>query len=230
MAMRWKVRTLLAGPVAPLAGSAASAIAKRELDAPCWLGHCGLEGDAQADTRRHGGPGKALHHYALDHYGWWISRIGMREALARPGAFGENMSTVGCTESDLCIGDVLALGDAIVQVSQSRQPCWKLNLRFAEPAMAALVQRSGRAGWYYRVLAPGWVAAGDELVLLERPHAAWPLARLIAALYDRRTGLEVLGELAGLAALPSGWRDLFARRLASGRTEDWSERLIGPAR
>lgn len=226
--MRWTVASLLAGPVAPLGDVAASGIAKHALQAPCWLGRSGLEGDAQADTRRHGGPAKALHHYALEHYTWWIKRIGMRASLARAGAFGENLSTIGCTEADLCIGDVLALGDAMVQVSQSRQPCWKLNLRFAEPAMAALVQRSGRTGWYYRVLAPGWVAPGDALVLLERAHPAWPLSRIIAALYDRDTPPQVLVELSGLAALPSGWRDLFARRLARGQTEDWTERLSGP--
>lgn len=226
--MNATIAALLVGPVRPLAATAhASGIDKQPAAHRLWLGPEGFAGDAQADRRHHGGPDKAVHHYAFEHYPYWSAAIGPRAVLARPGAFGENISTSGLTEADICIGDVFRLGGALVQVSQARQPCWKLNLRFDQPKMAALVQHSGRTGWYYRVLECGWVAPGDSLALQERPHAAWPLARVLDVLYRRTLDLDALERLACIPEFPPSWRQLFARRLAARAVEDWSRRLDG---
>ena len=162
-----------------------SAIAKQPRPGPVYIGLEGLEGDEQGDRRVHGGPDKAIHHYARDHYRAWEADIGGHRLLEQPGAFGENISTTGITEGDVCLGDRLRLGSAVVEVAQGRQPCWKLSDRFGVPDMARRVQDSGRSGWYYRVLEPGQVEAGDELVLLARPYPDWPLPRLAALLYRR---------------------------------------------
>ncbi len=205
---------------------ARSAIAKSAVAGPVRIGPEGLEGDEQADRRVHGGPDKAVHHYARDHYAAWASDIGAHALLGQPGAFGENISTTGLTEADICLGDRWRLGTALVEVSQSRQPCWKLSDRFAIADMARRVQDTGRTGWYYRVLEPGQVQAGDSLTLLERPHPDWPLGRIIDVLYQRRLDPDLLNEILGLPLVP-GWRTLFERRLERGQTEDWSRRLIG---
>lgn len=153
-------------------------------------------GRSQASRR----PGQAVHHYAFDHYPQWIAEIGPRDVLARPGAFGENLSTRGITECDVCVGDVFTLGGATLQVSQSRQPCWKLNARFGLPKMSARVQQSGRTGWYYRVL---------------------------DVLYRRTLDVGALEALSRIDALPPSWRQLFERRLKAGAVEDWTKRLDG---
>ena len=225
--MRIVIGAVLTGRVAPLGdGSATSAIAKTPVEGPVAVGPLGLAGDAQADRRFHGGPDKAVHHYALDHAAAWRGELpGLPDRLERPGAFGENVSTRGLTERDVCVGDLWRAGSALLQVSQARQPCFKLNLRFGVPDMARRVQASGRTGWYYRVIEPGTVAAGDALELVERPHPDWPLSRLLHHLYVDRLEAAALREIAGLAPLAESWRSLAARRLASGAVEDWRRRL-----
>ena len=86
----------------------------------------GFTADAQADLKVHGGADKAIHHYTADHYPFWRSE-GHLPTSTIPAAFGENISTFGLTEDTVCIGDIFTLGSAVVQISQGRQPCWKLN-------------------------------------------------------------------------------------------------------
>ena len=206
-----------------------SAIDKRAVEGPVRIGPEGLAGDEQGDRRVHGGPDKAIHHYPRDHYASWQGEVGAHALLQAAGAFGENISTAGITEADVCLGDRLRLGSALVEVSQARQPCWKLSDRFGIADMARRVQDSGRSGWYYRVLETGTVQAGDTLVLVDRPHPDWPLPRLSELLYRRTLDRD---ELQGALALPlvPSWRKLFERRLQQGDTESWDSRLGGPAR
>lgn len=206
-----------------------SAIDKRAVEGPVRIGPEGLAGDEQGDRRVHGGPDKAIHHYPRDHYASWRGEVGAHALLQAAGAFGENISTAGITEADVCLGDRLRLGSALVEVSQARQPCWKLSDRFGIADMARRVQDSGRSGWYYRVLETGTVQAGDTLVLVDRPHPDWPLPRLSELLYRRTLDRD---ELQGALALPlvPSWRKLFERRLQQGDTESWDSRLGGPAR
>ncbi|AJC79766.1 MOSC domain-containing protein [Rhizobium etli bv. phaseoli str. IE4803] len=224
----WELRGLLIGKVAPLGARASpSGIAKSPVKGPVWLRETGFERDAQGDTRRHGGVEKAVHHYPLDHYDDWRAELGGLSLLDGPGAFGENVSTNGLRESDVAIGDVFRTGSAIIQVSQGRQPCWKLNERFARPTMARDVQRTGRTGWYYRVLEPGTVSPDDSLVRVERPTPEWTIERIWRAFYiDTMKGSELSG-IANLTTLAQGWRDHAARRLETGRIEDWRSRLEG---
>ncbi|MCJ2060146.1 MOSC domain-containing protein [Methylobacterium sp. J-048] len=225
------IDVVLAGPSAPLGTTGfRSAIAKVPLGRPVAVGPNGLEGDEQADLRHHGGPEKAVHHYAFDHYAGWRQELPGPEPalLARPGAFGENLSTIGLTENDICVGDLWRAGSALLQVSQARQPCWKLNHRFGAADMARRVQASGRTGWYYRVVEPGVIAAGDRLRLIDRPHPAWPLARLLRAFYVDRLDRAALAGIAELEALSPSWRALARRRLERGVVEDWAPRLEPP--
>ena len=204
-----------------------SAIAKTPVCGPVHVGLLGLDGDEQGDPRVHGGPDKAVHQYAQEHCADWRAELGALPVLAAPGAFGENMASTGMTEHSLCLGDQVRAGSVLLEVSQSRQPCWKLNDRFAVPTMARRVQDSGRTGWYYRVLQPGHLQAGDALVLVARPWPEWTLARIIDVLYHQPFDAAVLQALAALPLTPS-WQRLVQGRLARGAAEDWQARLDGP--
>lgn len=229
-----RVHRLLRGRVASLGPKGVeSGIDKRPADGPIRLGLEGLEGDHVVDRRHHGGPEKALHHYAFDHYAYWRSTlVPTPPVLDRPGAFGENLSTWGpdgsaMTEETVCIGDIYRIGGALVQVSQGRQPCFKLNLRFGIGDMALRLQESGRTGWYYRVIETGDLQEGSPIELVERPRPAWPLSRAILLLYRRTLALDDLAELASLPELAASWRQLAARRVETRRVESWKERLHG---
>jgi len=229
-ALRCRVDSLLTGKVAALAGTVhLSGIAKQVLSGRIWCGEQGLRGDEQGDRLFHGGPDKALHHYPREHYAFWRERIGARDLWSRPGAFGENISTHALSEHQVCIGDRFSLGDALLEVSQARQPCWRLNLRFAQADMSRLLQQSGKTGWYYRVLQSGWIAAGDALALQARPHPQWPLSRILDVLYCRPVEPDLLHELLAIGSFPPSWRGMFEKRLSSGRLEDWTKRLHTPS-
>ena len=132
------------------------------------------------------------------------------------------------TEHSLCLGDQVRVGSSVLlEVSQSRQPCWKLNDRFAVPTMARRVQDSGRTGWYYRVLQPGHLQAGDALVLVARPWPEWTLARIIDVLYHQPFDAAVLQALAALPLTPS-WQRMVQGRLERAAVENWKARLDGP--
>lgn len=221
---------LLAGTPQPLGDKAApsSIASRRPVTGPLHLGPEGLEGDAVGDTKVHGGPDKAVHLYPLDHYATWAAeQPGMAPALATPGAFGENFCVAGVTEADVCLGDVVGLGSARLQVAQSRQPCWKLGVRFGLPILPRLVQKTGRTGWYYRVLEAGTVKPGDGFHLLDRPNPAWTLARTLRVLYVDMLDRAALAELAELPGASGGLRRLAANRLANATVEDWERRLTG---
>lgn len=203
-----------------------SAIARQVRHGPVRLEADGFDGDEQGDRRVHGGPDKAVHVYALEHYREWIDELGPLPVLAAPGAFGENLAVSGALEHDVCLGDGFRIGSAVVQVSQARQPCWKLNHRFGIPDMARRVQDRGRTGWYCRVLRAGEVTAGDSFELVSRPFPDWPLSRLLDCLYRRRAEDSARVLAAGLPLVPS-WRRLFERRMATNRIEDWRARLGG---
>ena len=223
-----EIAGLYVGNVATLVpGKPPSAIAKRLATGPLTLTSTGLVGDQQADLTVHGGPEKALHHYAADHYPAWRDELGEAAAHLQPGGFGENVSAVGLTEDALCIGDILTMGTAAVQVSQGRQPCWKLNAHTGLPRLAMLFQETARTGWYYRVLEAGEVAVGNRITLVERPHPGWSVARVTRARLGPGLTPDEAAELADLAALSPSWRSAFRRKMSPNAIEDTSARLNG---
>ncbi|MDX6751892.1 MOSC domain-containing protein [Geminicoccaceae bacterium 1502E] len=230
-AVKIGILALLTGTLRPLgARGVPSGIDKQPVHGVLQLGREGLAGDAQGDRRHHGGPEKAVHHYPFEHYAAWrAEQPELTERLARPGAFGENVSTLGMTEATVCVGDICRLGSALVQVSQGRQPCWRLNERFGQRGMAARVQATGRTGWYWRVLEEGTVCAGDAMALLDRPQPDWTLAAITRLLYRDTLDLDRLDALSQVEELSSSWRDLARRRLEKRAVEDWSRRLETPA-
>jgi len=222
-----RIEQLLVGKAVPYTRPGTrSAIAKHAVAGPVPVGFEGLEGDEQGDLKVHGGVNKAVHHYAYEHYARWREQLGALPLLEQPGAFGENVSTRGLSEADLCLGDILRCGDARLEVVQTRQPCWKLNDRFGIPDMALRMQQSGMTGWYYKVLEPGALEAGQLLILEHRPFPRWSLTRVLEVLYQRTLDQTALHELSELPLVPS-WRKLVERRLQERTVEDWSKRLYG---
>lgn len=160
----------------------------------------------------------------------WCAAIGERDVFVQSGAFGENLSTVGIAGAQVAVGDTFRLGDALIQVSQGRQPCWKLNLRFGLSDMALRVQTTGRTGWYYRVLEEGFVEAGNELLLVDHLSPEWTIERLWRVLYADMINVGELTAMSDLGHLPESWRRYATRRLATAQVEGWSSRLTGEDR
>lgn len=203
---------MFVGPVARLAGdSRSSAIVKTAVSGPCLLGVAGLAGDTQADLRVHGGAGKALHQFPAEHY----ARLAAAFPAARhlePGGLGENISTHGLSEEEVCIGDVFRLGGALIQVSQMRTPCWKIEHRVAGEGVAAFIAEQGLLGWYYRVLEAGVIAVGDWVEHVARSPDAISLADFWRQIRVQRPEPETLCRLASLSGLDERWAAKLTQR------------------
>ena len=207
-------------------GKAPSAIGKLPVAGHHEIDELGFVADEQADLEHHGGRDKAIHHYATDHYADWIAEGEIPQGTD-PAAFGENIASYGMTEAMLCVGDKLRLGTAVVQISQGRQPCWKVSEHTSNKKMAYLFQKTGRTGWYYRVLEKGTAGAGDTITLLERTQPDWTVARVTAARLTRKVSKEDAEILAVMPELADGWRRAFAKMAGGDTNEDTSRRLIG---
>lgn len=181
-----------------------TAFHKGEAAGPLWLGPLGLFGDAQADRQHHGGPDRAVLAYSADHYPLWHQELGRTDF--RAGAFGENFTIAGLDETTVCLGDVYAVGDARVQVSQPRVPCYKIARRWSMPDLTARVERTGRTGWYLRVLDEASIEAGLPVTLLERPNPTWPVTRVAQVFRRRAHPSPETAELATLSHLAADWR------------------------
>lgn len=176
------------------------------------VGSLGLVGDEVADTRHHGGPDKAVLCYAASHYPLWNDEypdLPSAPAGFSAGGLGENLTVAGADESDVCIGDLFRLGSCRLQVSQPRQPCWKISRRWAIKTFTKRVTQSGRTGWYCRVIAAGRIASGQRLELIDRPHPNWSVARANDVMFGREVDRMAVFELMQLSSLAESWkRDL----------------------
>jgi MOSC domain-containing protein YiiM len=198
---------------------------KKPIQGEVWLGSTNLAGDGQADLKYHGGVEKAVLAYAAEHYPSWQARLKLPDLSY--GAFGENFTVADQTESSVCIGDIYDIGEAQVQVSQPRQPCWKLSRRWRIRDLAFQVQTTGQTGWYFRVLKEGMVEAGMKLVLRDRPFPQWTIARANQIMHHELNNREASAALANCPLLAVNWQRTLSNRAARNVNPDPVPRLWG---
>jgi MOSC domain-containing protein YiiM len=186
---------------------------KRPVSGSVRAAPLGLDGDSEADLKVHGGTDKAVYVYPSEHYARWLADVPQHQATLHPGAFGENVTTAGLDEEGVAIGDVWAVGSTQLQVSEPRQPCFKLGLRFGDNGLGRIMMISGRSGWYMRVLQAGELNAGDEIHLLRRPNPQWTIARFNQFIPRRHGAIDEMRELLQIEGLAQAWRHEIAQAL-----------------
>ncbi len=169
-----------------------------------------LEGDAQADLKNHGGEDKAVCVYSYDHYPYWQTQLGVS---LDGGAFSENLTVEGLRESDVCIGDIIRVGDALTQISQPRQPCSKLAGKFGRRDLPERIHDTGFSGFYLRVLSEGMVRQGDAFELLTRHSGGVTVELANQVMYYQRDDAQSLKRVLGVDALSVAWRNTLSKRL-----------------
>lgn len=213
------VKGLYVGRVQALPGDGRpTGIFKQFNAGPLQVRRDGFIDDVQADRRVHGGPDKAVHQFPAEHYAKLAAQFPEQSAAFVPGSIGENLSTDGLDESQVCIGDVYALGSAQLQLCQPRTPCWKIDARYDGDGITTFIAQHGISGWYYRVLKNGSVRVGDALVLIERPAVAVSLREFWTVLHDHRPSTAVLQRVIQAQGLAEGWRRHLQQRF------DWLRR------
>ncbi|KJZ78251.1 hypothetical protein HIM_02289 [Hirsutella minnesotensis 3608] len=191
-----------------------SGIDKKLCSGPMKITKIGLEGD-EHDLTFHGGPDKCILGYCSSHYPDWQSSYPDRASRFVPGGFGENFVTSHMNERNVCIGDIVSVGDqCLLQVSLPRQPCFKLNHRFSIKNFAPVTYQTSRTGWYYRVFREGTVNAGDKIRLVERKWPQWTIERVQEYLHRDKDNLDMNKQLADVEALGEESRSQFRKRVA----------------
>jgi MOSC domain-containing protein YiiM len=121
--------------------SVRTSIFKRQVPGRVRVTRLNIEGDRPSDLSVHGGPEKAVYGYPDEHYSAW--RKELPDVDLAWGGFGENLTTEGLLETEVCIGDRYRIGTAEFVVTQPRTPCYKLGIRFGRPEMVKLFHQSG---------------------------------------------------------------------------------------
>jgi MOSC domain-containing protein YiiM len=173
------------------------------------LDRLNLEGDGQADLEVHGGEDKAVYAYPSEHLVPWATELGQ---VLGPAAFGENLTTAGWLEEDVCIGDLWAWGDAVLEVCQPRWPCYKLGIHRGTQSILAKLRASGRTGWYLRVLQPGQVPIGGPILVADRHAAAISVFDVHEARLNGASD-EQLDLMLDLEPLAAEWKYSLARHV-----------------
>lgn len=203
-----------------------TAFYKLSVPGPVQLHPLGVDQDEIADRKHHGGVDKAVLGYAAEHYSAWAAELSPSDFLEPEcsecgyeafgfGAFAENLTISGQTEASVCIGDRYQVGvdeatAVILEVSQPREPCWKISRRWKNKTLTKQVGKTGRTGWYFRVLRAGDVDVGDSFALLDRPHPRWTIARANDILMGREPDRYAVGELMAIPELSSSWKKSLA--------------------
>ncbi|SEC63502.1 MOSC domain-containing protein [Paenibacillus sp. GP183] len=185
-------------------------IVKSPVNSDLHLSFIQLEGDGQADLLNHGGVDKALCVYCHEHYAYWEHLLGKR---LDPGAFGENITMSGLLESEVCIGDTFSLGNAIVQVAQPRQPCYKLADRHAVPDFVMKVQTIGYSGYYFRVLQEGKLPPNPQIQLVSKQSMGVTIEFVNQILYHDKRNVEGIQRIVAVPELSEKLRLTLNKRL-----------------
>lgn len=174
----------------------------------------GLIGDVQADQRVHGGVEKAVHQYALSSYATIITQYPELKDIAIAGSIGENISSPNMDDRNVYIGDIYHIGSVIVQVSQPRSPCWKINHRFDKHQLSKFIADNYISGWYYRVLQAGEINEGDSITRLERFNDSLSVAGFLEIVTSQRPTYEMLAQAAACHGLNVDWKVRLEHRMS----------------
>ncbi len=172
----------------------------------------GIKGDIQVDQRVHGGTEKALHQYAIPSYAQLHAAFPELAARMPIGSMGENLTVLGMHEGNVHIGDIYRMGSALVQVSQPRNPCWKINSKFDDERLAKFIATQHINGWYYRVLEAGSVQVGDSMDLMERFNPI-SLRNFLEVYAEHRPNFLILRSLARCQGLTPSWQVKIQQRM-----------------
>ncbi len=192
--------------------STRTAFRKQPVSGPVYLTHTGFEGDTVAHKKHHGGNDKAICCYNADRFAVWKQQLGFDLEAA---AFGENLTLSGTSanEEHIYIGDRYQLGEAVVEVSEPRGPCYIIGIRYNYKQFPVHLQETGFTGFYLRTIKEGKVSVNDKLVHLSSHPEKISVMDINKVRYHDPRNREWLTRLVELEPLTGEWRERFERML-----------------
>ncbi|MGN9918859.1 MOSC domain-containing protein [Micromonospora palomenae] len=191
--------------------SGRTGIDKRPVDGPVLLRADGVAGDFIGERAHHGGPDQAVYAYAGEDAEWWSAELGR---IVPPGGFGENLTTSAVDVTGAVIGELWAIGSAVLQVTKPRTPCTTFAGFWGVPDLIKRFTVRAAPGAYLRVLREGEVGAGDPVEVVDRPAHGVTIGEVFRAM---NLEPELLPRLLDAAELPEPVREKVRRRVAGTR-------------
>jgi MOSC domain-containing protein YiiM len=188
-----------------------TSIFKTPVSGPVHVTRFNVEGDEQSDLSVHGGVEKAVYAYPAEHYGFW--RRELPDTELPWGSFGENFTTEGLLEDEVCIGDRYRVANVQLVVTQPRMPCYKLAIRFRRTDMVKRFLQSRRNGFYLAVERAGKLSAGDAIERVSRDQRGLTVADIVSLYAADSASQALLEKASDHPSLPASWRDYFRKRL-----------------
>ena len=211
--MKYKIKSLnvaLPQIVKEEEGTLTTGFLKHPANDAVYLSKVNFDGDGQADLEHHGGPDKAVCVYPYEHYSYWSKHYNHEFTVP---SFGENITIEGLNEKNAGIGDIFKLGEAVVQVTQPRQPCYKIAKVHGFPDMPAKIVETGFSGFYLRVLEEGKVSPEDSLELIEKCNQDITISFVNQIKYHDQANLEAMQQIIETPGLAENVRASFLNKL-----------------
>lgn len=193
-----------------------SSIRKQPITGTVSLDLYGLDGDRQADLRNHGGRAKGVYIYPSEHYKTWSEYLGRQLSY---GTLGENLTVEGLLETDLCIGDRLNIADTILEVTQPRIPCYKLDMSVAQDGFSKTFAHSCKLGSYAKVIKGGTLTAGAEIIFAQRVAERVSVYEIAQLYFIDKQNQDALERAVKIKVLPYPIRRVFERRLTNAKIQ-----------
>ncbi len=190
-------------------------IFKKPVSGGTMMRRLNLDGDGQGDLSVHGGIHKAVYAYPMEHYDYWKRELG-RDDLTY-GQFGENLTVEGLLEEAVHIGDVFRVGEAVIEVSQPRVPCFKLGIKMGIPEIVKPFLANGRVGFYVRVLEEGEVRAGNTIERTKIGDGEMTVKEIVHLRHFDNANTVGIEKAINLPALSPSWRNSFEEILVKAR-------------
>lgn len=178
-------------------------IYKEPIEGRVMLRNTNLDGDGQADLVAHGGTYKAAYVYSYDNYAYWSGQLDRDDFTY--GQFGENFTVKGLLDTDVLVGSIYQIGDAQVQVTQPRVPCFKLAHKMGISTFVKQFMQAKRTGFYLRVLEEGEVGAGDIFKLVTPNPVGMSVYDIFHLLYFDKTNVNQAKRALDIDGMSPGW-------------------------
>ncbi|WP_419212234.1 MOSC domain-containing protein [Maribacter sp. X9] len=187
-------------------------IFKYPKDEGLFLGKIEVKDDTVIDRVHHAGINKACYLFSSDYYDYWKKVYPQLEW--HWGMFGENLTISGLDESEIRVGDIYKIGNALVQVSQPREPCYKLGIRFGNQKILKEFIAHNHPGTYVKILEEDHVKAGDNVVIVEKSENPLTVQQFYTLLYAKEKSKELLQLFMANESVPQYKKDRFKKHLS----------------
>jgi len=212
----FKILGLFQGEIKTLGpGAVKSAIIKDQVSTPVHISLTQFGSDQISDLKHHGGKLRVVHQYVSEHYQQWRKLFPANSELFNPGSFGENLSSQGVSEKDICIGDIIEVGDCLLQVTEPRRPCGTLNIRYGNHHFLEKLMQTTFYGWFYQVIRPGQITAGQTGKIVQRTHPELTLETTIRAVFGPSPDFNLCQKLIECQELSPTWQNYAGRLIPS---------------